>query len=175
MPKGILDEDIWEKAKDAVDKSKYSEDSYYAIVMTVYKNMGGKLKQESYKERLNNLYNNINKSNIRLKEFYTLEDLKDELKDLPTAWGNCGDNSRYLKSIFNGQTVKVHTRVKDGEQYLNGNHVIYITPDNKYVADVVIQNEPYFYNKVKSCELSHGLFFRDCYFRNMEITSTDTY
>jgi hypothetical protein len=40
---GVLDESIWEKAKEAVDKSKYpSDDSYYAVVSSVYKRMGGR-------------------------------------------------------------------------------------------------------------------------------------
>lgn len=48
MPKeNIQNEDIWEEAKDAVDKDKYDEDSYYAVVTDVYKNMGGKFKNSA--------------------------------------------------------------------------------------------------------------------------------
>ena len=49
MPgKGIVDEGLWEKAKKSVSHDKYKDnDSYYAVVSTVYKNMGGKYKHES--------------------------------------------------------------------------------------------------------------------------------
>lgn len=43
----VKDEDIWEKAKKEVDKDKYDEDSYWAVVTEVYKNMGGKKKKSS--------------------------------------------------------------------------------------------------------------------------------
>jgi len=46
-PAWVEDESIWEKAKKEVDRSKYdSEESYYAVVTTVYKNMGGKVKKK---------------------------------------------------------------------------------------------------------------------------------
>jgi len=46
-PAWVEDEEIWAKAKKEVDRSKYdSEDSYYAVVTTVYKNMGGKVKKK---------------------------------------------------------------------------------------------------------------------------------
>lgn len=45
-PQAIANEDIWERAKEAVDPegkgAKYDEP--YAVVMSVYKKMGGKLK-----------------------------------------------------------------------------------------------------------------------------------
>jgi hypothetical protein len=44
---GIEDEDTWEKAKKSVDKDKYKGDSYWAVVSTVYKKMGGKYKHSS--------------------------------------------------------------------------------------------------------------------------------
>jgi hypothetical protein len=47
---GVVDESIWEKAKKAVKKSDYPDDnSYYAVVSTVYKNMGGKYSKEASK------------------------------------------------------------------------------------------------------------------------------
>lgn len=47
MPASVKDEATWEKAKDAFKKSypdrgAPESDSDYAIVMTIYKNMGGK-------------------------------------------------------------------------------------------------------------------------------------
>lgn len=46
----VQDEDIWDKAKDAVDKKDYpDDDSYWAVVTTVYKDMGGKVKESSKK------------------------------------------------------------------------------------------------------------------------------
>lgn len=45
-PAWVQDEDTWAKAKGAVNRAKYpSDDSYYAVVATVYKNMGGKVKK----------------------------------------------------------------------------------------------------------------------------------
>lgn len=46
----VADEDIWNKAKKSVDKAKTPPDSYYAVVMDVYKKMGGKLKGKTKKE-----------------------------------------------------------------------------------------------------------------------------
>ena len=46
MPAWVLDEDKWEKAKKIVDRKKYKDDnSYYAVVATVYKKMGGRVKK----------------------------------------------------------------------------------------------------------------------------------
>lgn len=41
----VLDEGIWDDAKEAVGPDDGSYDDYWAVVMTVYKNMGGKLKE----------------------------------------------------------------------------------------------------------------------------------
>lgn len=41
----VADEDKWERAKAAADKGGYGEDSYYAIVTHIYKNMGGSIRQ----------------------------------------------------------------------------------------------------------------------------------
>lgn len=50
-PAWVEDEEIWAKAKKEVDRSKYdSEESYYAVVTTVYKNMGGKVKKKEAQE-----------------------------------------------------------------------------------------------------------------------------
>lgn len=47
MPAWVEDDDIWEKAKKEVSRDKYTDDdSYYAVVTTVYKNMGGKIKNK---------------------------------------------------------------------------------------------------------------------------------
>ena len=43
----VADEDIWDKAKEAVGPDDGSHEDYYAVVTTVYKNMGGKVKSES--------------------------------------------------------------------------------------------------------------------------------
>lgn len=43
-PAWVADEDIWDKAKSEVDKSKAPPESYYAVVTSVYKNMGGRVK-----------------------------------------------------------------------------------------------------------------------------------
>jgi len=44
------DEEIWAKAKKAVDKSKYPEDVYWKIVTTVFKKMkAGKNKKDTEK------------------------------------------------------------------------------------------------------------------------------
>ena len=43
-PGWVEDESTWEQAKDAVNRDDYdNEDSYYAVVTTVYKDMGGKV------------------------------------------------------------------------------------------------------------------------------------
>jgi hypothetical protein len=55
MPAWVQDEDIWNKAKAAVKRSDYSsDDSYWAVVASVYKKMGGGVKGEmlNYKEWL---------------------------------------------------------------------------------------------------------------------------
>jgi hypothetical protein len=44
-PDWVEDHDIWEKAKNAADKSDYDDDSYYAVVTSIYKNMGGGIKE----------------------------------------------------------------------------------------------------------------------------------
>ena len=44
-PDWVEDHDIWEKAKAAADKSDYDDDSYYAVVTSIYKNMGGGIKE----------------------------------------------------------------------------------------------------------------------------------
>ena len=41
----VEDEDVWERAKAAADKGGYGEDSYYAVVTHIYKNMGGGIKE----------------------------------------------------------------------------------------------------------------------------------
>lgn len=47
MPRWVADDKIWKKAKAAVDRKKYNNDNmYYAVVATVYKKMGGKIKHE---------------------------------------------------------------------------------------------------------------------------------
>lgn len=43
MPAWVQDDDIWEKARAAVDPSKYSGDDYWKVVTTVYENMGGRV------------------------------------------------------------------------------------------------------------------------------------
>ena len=43
-PDWVEDHDIWEKAKKAADKSDCDDDSYYAVVTSIYKNMGGGIK-----------------------------------------------------------------------------------------------------------------------------------
>gem|GEM_PF-5707818 len=47
MPAWIREEDepIWEKAKKAVDKSKYDNTTYWKIVMDTFFKMGGKRKK----------------------------------------------------------------------------------------------------------------------------------
>lgn len=42
-PSWALDEDIWEKAKDAVEDNWDSYDEPYAVVAAVYQKMGGKI------------------------------------------------------------------------------------------------------------------------------------
>lgn len=45
-PGWVQDEEIWERAKEAVSRSDYpDDDSYYAVVTKVYKNMGGGIKK----------------------------------------------------------------------------------------------------------------------------------
>lgn len=47
-PDWVVDDDIWEKAKKQVNKEDYpDENSYWAVVTTVYKNMGGRIKGKS--------------------------------------------------------------------------------------------------------------------------------
>ena len=54
MPSWMKDESIWNKAKNAVDRSRYkTEDAYWAVVTSVYKKMGGRI--ESYKAKLNKM------------------------------------------------------------------------------------------------------------------------
>lgn len=43
----VEDEDIWEKAKEAVGPDDGSYDDYYAVVTDVYKEMGGKIAKRS--------------------------------------------------------------------------------------------------------------------------------
>jgi hypothetical protein len=45
MPAWVQDDDIWEKAKNAVDPAKYSGDAYWKVVTTVYQSMGGRVGQ----------------------------------------------------------------------------------------------------------------------------------
>lgn len=62
MPAWVADESIWEKAKDAAEKTygtpesprnvepgegETKKDAWYKIVTMIYKNMGGKVKKES--------------------------------------------------------------------------------------------------------------------------------
>jgi len=42
----VMDEDIWDKAKKAVDKKKYPGERYWRVVTDVYKNMGGRIKHK---------------------------------------------------------------------------------------------------------------------------------
>jgi len=51
------DEKIWQKAKYSVDPDKYDDETYWQVVTSVYKKMGGKFK--SAKERLNSLYEKL--------------------------------------------------------------------------------------------------------------------
>ena len=45
---GVVDEDLWEKAKKEVSREKYpDDDSYYAVVSTVYKKMGGRYESKA--------------------------------------------------------------------------------------------------------------------------------
>jgi len=45
---GVVNESLWDKAKKQVDKKDYSDDdSYWAVVSTVYKNMGGTYKKDT--------------------------------------------------------------------------------------------------------------------------------
>ena len=49
-PDWVENEDIWERAKKEVDKEKYpDENSYYAIITTIYKSMGGRIKGKAGK------------------------------------------------------------------------------------------------------------------------------
>ena len=46
-PQWVEDEDIWEKAKEAVGSEEdFTGESYYAVVTHVYKRMGGSIKGE---------------------------------------------------------------------------------------------------------------------------------
>ena len=75
LPKA--DEGIWQKAKDAVDRNKYKdEDSYYAVVTTVYKQMGGHI--EAFNKKLVEKFAEEYKK--ELKEGYTVDDIKGFLK-----------------------------------------------------------------------------------------------
>ena len=47
QPSWVADEDVWNKAKAVVDKAKTPPENYYAVVTTVYKNMGGTVKSGS--------------------------------------------------------------------------------------------------------------------------------
>ncbi len=48
MPRWVMDDTIWKKARAAVDRTKYKDDNtYYAVVATVYKKMGGKVRHFS--------------------------------------------------------------------------------------------------------------------------------
>lgn len=45
---GVLDEDLWQKAKEATDRKKYpDDDQFYAVVTSVYKKMGGRYKADA--------------------------------------------------------------------------------------------------------------------------------
>jgi hypothetical protein len=48
MPAWInpADEHIWEKAKKAVDKTKYDNETYWKIVMDTFFKMGGRRKKK---------------------------------------------------------------------------------------------------------------------------------
>ena len=43
QPAWVKDEDKWAKAKAAADRAKTAPDDYYAVVTTIYKNMGGRV------------------------------------------------------------------------------------------------------------------------------------
>ena len=47
----VEDEDIWDKAKESVGPDDGSYDDYWAVVTTVYKNMGGKVKGKESRKR----------------------------------------------------------------------------------------------------------------------------
>lgn len=49
-PANVMDEDIWDKAKESVGPDDGSYDSYWAVVMDVYKNMGGRTSGSDDKE-----------------------------------------------------------------------------------------------------------------------------
>lgn len=42
-PEWVKDEDVWERAKKAVDALKEEPDDYYAVVTHVYESMGGEI------------------------------------------------------------------------------------------------------------------------------------
>jgi len=60
MPGNHVDEALWEKAKSKVDHSKYKDnDSFYAVVTTVYKNLGGKFTHEDKKSKYDGIITKI--------------------------------------------------------------------------------------------------------------------
>jgi len=53
-PSWAVDEDKWEKAKEAADKGGYAGDAYWAVVSHIYQNMGGEIKSEGETNMANN-------------------------------------------------------------------------------------------------------------------------
>ena len=93
-----------------------------------------------------------------------IKTLKQAIKTLKLKdkWRYCLTNSYKLYKYFKGG--KVSTGAFYNTQGLSyRGHWFYVTPDDKYVVDLVIHNHPS-YKDLKPYEISKGIFTKEDYY-----------
>lgn len=111
MPAWVQDEDIWEKAKKSVDKTQYPGDSYYKVVASVYKKMGGKIKKEESLFIMAERIGKIAKDN-KLEILKTLTNKKEHIsyarnKIISERLENLREKDEWLYKIDNTGTTYI--------------------------------------------------------------------
>lgn len=92
-PNWAVDEDKWERAKEAADKGDYDKESgqYWAVVARIYENMGGTIQSSS-----NNAANDAGEGKMKLTDKQ-----RTEIVDFLVANGDCWKHQEDRK-ILNG-------------------------------------------------------------------------
>lgn len=139
----IQDEEIWNKAKAQADKAKKAPDEYYAYVMSIYKQMGGRIKGKQAES-------NRKFRPIKVKEAASEAsgESKFEVVLLQEGLGNFGDCFYYTK-----EALESGISVFDGEQ-LRMNHATANEEDDRPEGDV--EKVMGYYGKLEVIEADGG-------------------